>query len=837
MLTPKRYSIHLEPDLESLEFIGRVALAIDLQEATERIELDAVDLEISRCSVVAGGKETDLRFTTTDKTLEVQFDRPLKGEVTLTVDYTGEINDLMAGFYRSRYTQDGRESFLAVTQFEERDARRAFPCVDHPAAKAPFDIEIVAPAGHVAISNTPVASVEEHSGGKQLYRFEQSPPMSTYLVFFGVGPFDVEIDESFRVPIRVAVSPGKGAYARDALEYARKSLSYLEEFTGVPYPLGKLDSIGVTDFAYGAMENFGAITYRENYLLTYPESTTRREVERMMGIAAHEIAHMWFGDLVSPADWRYIWLNEAFATFFGNIVADHWYPEWRTMDQFVQDATAGAMARDGLTRSVPIELPGDEEVEVDASTAPIIYSKGASILRMIRGYYGDDAFRDGTRAFLEAHAYGAADTEQFLHVFGTAVDTASASTDRRSHGSSEAGGAAQLLRGWIMQPGVPLVRVGRTKSGIRLSAERFGYGEGEQSGSRWMIPVTGTTSTPGEELRVIVESDSLDVDLADPSGWVKANRDQAGYYRVLYEEDSDWDALGAASARLSPLDRYGLVNDMSAFVLAGTVRLGRFLDFLETNFVGESEFVVLSEIARDLVAYFDLLGGSTRVAEVGRGILGPLASGLLSEPSASEPYSNVLLRDVVLWALFAFGDEQVKSTMAERFDRARNGGRIHPDVFPLAARVAAAVDPVSVDWIQGQIESESTPEGRKVRLLAALASVTDEATMKRLLEYSLEAVPHRNRLHFLRPVATNPSARSHLWPWFVEHFDVLKDIHPYHLGSTIAAVVPAGGLGREDEVRRYFDRYRSDHPRVSSGVIDVALDRLEINRRFLKREA
>ena len=278
--------------------------------------------------------------------------RPARRVCEVEIDYTGAINDLMSGFYRSRYVVDGQTRYLATTQFEERDARRAFPCVDHPAAKATFEIELLAPEGHIAIANTPVASTESQADGRTLFRFEPTPPMSTYLVYFAVGPFDVEVDTSWRVPISVAVSPGKAPQARQSLEYARKSISYLEELVGFEYPLGKLDSIGVSDFAFGAMENFGAIAYRENLLLTDESSTTRAEVESMMGVAAHEIAHMWFGDLVSPAGWRYVWLNEAFATYFGNLTADHWYPEWRTIARFATGAMSGAMSRDGLPGTV-----------------------------------------------------------------------------------------------------------------------------------------------------------------------------------------------------------------------------------------------------------------------------------------------------------------------------------------------------------------------------------------------------------------------------------------------------------------------------------------------------
>ncbi|HKJ84651.1 MAG TPA: M1 family metallopeptidase, partial [Spirochaetia bacterium] len=321
-MNPNSYRLHLEPDLNSFTFTGTATIRFSPSD-TAPLALDAVDLAVQRCSLRDEAGPIEISWRLDDEKLILEPATRPTGVCEVEIDYTGAINDLMSGFYRSRYVVDGQTHYLATTQFEERDARRAFPCVDHPAAKAVFEIELLAPEGHIAIANTPVASTESQADGRTLFRFEPTPPMSTYLVYLAVGPFDVEVDTSWRIPIRVAVSPGKGPQARESLEYARKSITYLEELVGFEYPLGKLDSIGVADFAFGAMENFGAIAYRENLLLTDESSTTRAEVESMMGVAAHEIAHMWFGDLVSPAGWRYVWLNEAFATYFGNLTADH----------------------------------------------------------------------------------------------------------------------------------------------------------------------------------------------------------------------------------------------------------------------------------------------------------------------------------------------------------------------------------------------------------------------------------------------------------------------------------------------------------------------------------
>ena len=835
---PTRYALRLDPNLSRFEFAGNVTIDCTANQtdgsSTTSVVLDAVDLQIGSVDLTIGGSTHAVPFRQEPEQLVIDLDRPVSGPFAVTIAYTGEINDSMAGFYRSRYTQAGEERFLAVTQFEERDARRAFPCVDHPAYKAVFAIDIVTDAGHIAIANTPEAGAEPldaDSAGESpatariVRRFEPTPPMSTYLVFFGVGPFECLVDDSWRVPIRVAVSPGKAKYAARALEYGRSSLSFLEEYTGIPYPLGKMDLIGVSDFAYGAMENFGAILYRENYVLTYPESTTRRDTERMMGITAHEVAHMWFGDLVSPADWRYVWLNEAFATYFGNIVVDHYYPQWRTMDQMVLGGTGAAMERDGLARTIPIEFRDGVEVNIDASSAPIIYAKGASILAMARGFYGDEAFRSATNRFLSEYAFACADTGQFLSAFTAQLDDS----------------APRMLEDFIRKPGFPVVSVRRDGETLVLRQSRFSYTENDadSGGQRWRIPVTGVIAgdkpDSGGSFRVWLTGESLTERLAAP--WLKLNAGQRGYYRVYYESPDDWERLGNAAARgeLGARDRYGLVSDLNAFVGAGRVSLERYLEFLESHFSDEDEFLVISVIAESLSSYHELFEGDDRITACGRSILDRFVAELIAEPSEAEPYRNVLLRDPVLSALAGFGHDEVVQTSLARMRALVTGGQVHPDLFPVTLRCAVAADVSYVPWVQDELDRKETTESRKAHLLAALGAARAPERAHEILEYVIESVPYRNRLFFFRVAGSNPAYRSHLWPWFRAHFDELSGIHPYHLGSTIAQVVPFGGLGREEEVGRFMDEYRSNGLPVSSGVLDLALDRLELNRRLIAR--
>ncbi len=256
----------------------------------------------------------------------------------------------------------------------------------------------------MAISNGAIEEEAPLDNGKKRITFEQTPKMSTYLVFFGVGEFEFTLDtEDPRV--RVATLPGMKPYATFGLEFGRKSLAFSEAYYGVPYPLPKMDLIAIPDFAFGAMENWGAITFRENLLLHYPEITSKSGEERICEVIAHEIAHQWFGNLVTPADWKYLWLNESFATYFGYGIVDHYYPQWETWQQFLWGSTGSAMARDALLENFAIEIPGGDHVVINVSTAPIIYSKGGSILRQVEGYIGAENFQKGLQDYLKTFEY------------------------------------------------------------------------------------------------------------------------------------------------------------------------------------------------------------------------------------------------------------------------------------------------------------------------------------------------------------------------------------------------------------------------------------------------
>ena len=473
-VNPINYKIRLEPDLENFRFSGNTEILLGPVSPVDKITLNILDLEVWGCKASLGSEFVGCPFhiNLTKEEITTFLPKETATEITLRIDYMGHINDKMAGFYRSKYFSDGKAKYIAVTQFEESDARRAFPCCDHPGKKATFDIELIIDESQVAISNGPVIEEQPLGGGKKLVRFRRTPKMSTYLLFFGVGEFEF-VEDPGNVLIRVAAMPEMTKYARFGLEFGRDALKFCEEYYGIKYPFPKLDLIAIPDFAFGAMENWGAITFRENLLLHYPDITSKSGEENICNVIAHEMAHQWFGNLVTPSDWKYLWLNESFATYFGYGVVSHYYPEWDIWEQFLHGQTDTALDRDALHRTFPIEIPGGEHVIINTSTAPIIYNKGGSVLRQVKGYIGDESFKKGIRYYLKKHEYSCASSHDLWESFDEVSEKP----------------VTSMMKSWIEQPGFPIVKVKRNGDKLVLNQKRFTYLPNE-SGQEWIIPIT-----------------------------------------------------------------------------------------------------------------------------------------------------------------------------------------------------------------------------------------------------------------------------------------------------------------------------------------------------------
>ncbi len=483
---PIYYHLTIEPDLKRFLFSGQVIIQAHADKATETVVLDCAEIAVWECRV-----KTDLepqamcRFAQdpVKERLTLQLPYPVSGTFELTIEFAGKINDRMAGFYRSRIYDNPTADYIAVTQFQESDARRAFPCFDHPAKKAVFELEMVIDPQLTAVANTDVQSITELDGDRLRVAFDPTPKMSTYLIFWGVGPFVIEND-AVDPRVRAVCLPEKIKQAHFGLTFGRKALAYGEDYYGIPYPLSKMDLIAVPDFAFGAMENWGAITFRENLLLNIPGVTSREALSRICEVIAHEIAHQWFGNLVTPQEWKYLWLNESFATYFGFGMVNHHYPAWKIWHQFIKSQTETALSRDALHETFAIEMPDAENMAITTSTAPIIYNKGGSVLRQMEAWIGPDNFKAGLQHYLSQFAYDCTAS----HHLWEALEAVSAMPVTR------------MMQNWVTQPGFPQVTAKRIENKLILTQKRFTYLP-NQADQTWIIPLNFATYGPNGRKR------------------------------------------------------------------------------------------------------------------------------------------------------------------------------------------------------------------------------------------------------------------------------------------------------------------------------------------------
>ncbi|KAH3753711.1 hypothetical protein DPMN_188354 [Dreissena polymorpha] len=640
---PVNYDITLKPNLKAFTFEGHETITVQVAEPTRTVTLNCIEIEVSNVSYTPdGGSELvgAITYKKEDELAVFTFEEELPaGNGHLKVTFTGELNDHMKGFYRSKYTgPDGEDRYGASTQFEASDARRSFPCWDEPALKATFDITLVAPKNRVALSNMPVVSETEDTADSSLkvVKYSRSPIMSTYLLAFVVGEYDyVEATDKDGVLIRVYTPVGKKEQGQFALDVAVKTLPFYNHYFNLAYPLPKLDLIAIADFAAGAMENWGLVTYRETALLIDPKNSSSTAKQWVALVVGHELAHQWFGNLVTMEWWTHLWLNEGFASWIEYLCVDHCFPEFDIWTQFVNQDLGRALELDALHTSHPIEVPVGAPCEVDEIFDVISYSKGASVIRMLHDYIGDQDYRKGMNAYLTKFAYKNTFTEDLWAALGDASGKP----------------VGEVMTTWTKQMGFPVIKVTQTQEGdsrvLELTQEKFNADgktkEGEST--EWMVPISVSTSTsPDTPVHtVLLDKPSMKVTLPDvkPNAWVKLNSGSVGVYRVHYPSEM-LDALIPAvrNKTLPPRDRLSLENDLFALARAG---LASSVDVLKVaeGYINEDNYTVWHDLAMNLGQMASMLQyteGSEAYKTFARHLFGPVARSLGWEAKEGESF-------------------------------------------------------------------------------------------------------------------------------------------------------------------------------------------------------
>ncbi len=718
---PRHYQLTLEPDLADFTFVGNEVVSVEVVEATAIVVLNAADLEVDSATIRTprgrGTLATGIDRDEPAERLTLTFPEPLlPGDYELQLSFRGMLNDQLRGFYRSTYKDEaGNDAIIATTQFEATDARRALPCWDEPDLKATFGVTLIVPDGYAAVSNGPETSRTGAGPGKVAVTFADTMVMSTYLVAFIVGELDAtEAVDAGGVPLRVLTPPGKTHLADFALEAGAHALVYFADYYGIPYPGDKVDMIAIPDFAWGAMENLGAITYRESALLVDPATATRTELERVAAVIAHELAHMWFGDLVTMKWWNGIWLNEAFATFMEMKCTEAFRPDWKIFLGAAADRGA-AMEIDALATTRPVEFPVASPEEANAMFDTLTYEKGSSVLRMLEQYIGEETFRRGIGSYLAAHAYGNTVTDDLW--------------DALEQASGEPVG--EIMHGWIYQGGFPQVRVEAEGDQWALRQEQFRYlGEGHGT---WKVPVLyNGAGGPG---RVVVDQAVT----ISPGDDALVNAGGSGFYRVRYSP-ALLEAVADRLGELEPEERYSVVSDTWANVLAGEVPAPEFIELV--GGLSEETEPSVWRVALTGLAELDRVASSdVQPALQGfvRDLVGPQADRLGWTPQPGEDDLTRELRGLLLRARGGLGDDQ--DTVAEArgvLEQALES----PDAVDgevASAALAIVASNGSVDDFARFLElrdTAGTPQDQ-VRYLRAAAAVPEQETAARLVDMML----------------------------------------------------------------------------------------------------
>jgi puromycin-sensitive aminopeptidase len=766
-VVPSLYELCLIPDLESATFTGTETVHIRVVEPLDTITLNAIELRIDSATFEAGDIHISAHATL-DETTErchLAFSQTLPiGPAQLRIEFAGVLNDQLRGFYRSRYrATDGSWRLLAATQFEATDARRAFPCWDEPSFKAVFRTTLIVPAELQAISNTAMLEQSPDEIGRKVVRFADTIPMSTYLVAFIVG--ELELSAATVVgttPLKVWAVPGKETLAGFGAEIAACSLRYFEEYYDRPYPGDKLDLIAIPDFAAGAMENLGAITFRETALLINADSATHAEKERVADVVAHENAHMWFGDLVTMEWWNGLWLNEAFATFMGMAAVDAWKPAWSRWVSFGVSRSA-ALTIDGLRSTRPIEFPVHAPADAEAMFDVLTYEKGASVLRMLEQYIGPDVFRAGVRLYLERHEYHNTETTDLWNALKEASNL----------------DIPALMDGWVFRPGYPIVKATRAGEELILTQQRFGYLPLEsESDQEWHIPIQLRAETPAgpETRRVLLTGPEVRIALSRGTTTVLVNEGGHGFYRVRYTPELLSSLLGRLD-RLEAIERFGLVNDAWAAVLAGLAPLTEFLD-LTLRFRDERDRNVWSV----LLGAFQTLNrmvddeDRSRLAALVRDRLGPSVEELGWSPKPGEDELTGQLRADLLRAQATLGDD---AGVQQRAKQVYAEGTADTGVLSAAIAILAHVgDAARYEAFLASYRSASSPQEEQ-RYLQALAAFRPPELVARTLELTLsKEVRTQDAPLLLRSLLMGVHSRAAAWEFVRSRCEEMRQAFP-----------------------------------------------------------
>lgn len=820
---PINYRLTLEPDLKKFTFVGSETISADCKKTTKIITMHCAELKILSCQV----KFCDRVIQSTPKTVEkneqlqIFLGEKIKGAVTIDLEFQGVLNDRLLGFYRSQYRQNGKIKHLATSQFEAADARRAFPCWDEPEAKATFDIAIVADNKFTAISNMPVKS-KKKIGSKTVYNFARTPIVSTYLIYLAVGEFEYLSSKAGKIQIRVVTTKGNKSKGKFSLDLGKKLLASYEKYFGIKYPLPKLDLIAVPDFAAGAMENWGAITFRETILLYDPKTSSTRTKQYIAEVISHEIAHQWFGNLVTMKWWNDLWLNESFATFMATKFVDQFYPEWDLWNQFVDDAMNVAMGLDSLKTTHPIDVKVNSPAEIREIFDAISYDKGGCILRMLESYVGEPNFQKGLKKYLSDFKYKNAKGEDLWNAIGKASKMP----------------VSSMVNTWLKQPGFPLVEINQDGNTLKLRQKRYLLEPDKKFGKGlWSIPLS--LGLENEISKKLFSTKTLSVKLPKKTLGFVANYGRKGFYRVKYDEGILLDLkMLIDEKRIPVIDRWAIQNDLFSLCVSGDEHVRNYLDFSDAYFE-EDSYLASVNVAHNLASLYFHAFDEPFVEEIRSYALNyfrKILSRVGWEPQKSDRHTDAMLRAFAIFTLGRMNDEEVtEKALSKYVEFLKSPSSLSSDlVEPICSIASWNGNSKTYAELVKLYRNAKTME-EKLRFLGAMYGFRDTQLLLKSLDFSQTAeVRSQNMQLPIMKVAGNPYGDKILWPWLKKNWKKInKKVGQGNplFNRIVASIASVADDSMEKEIKTFF---KNNPTPGTERTQSQTLERIRINSKFLR---
>ncbi|KAI4707061.1 hypothetical protein J4E89_008396 [Alternaria sp. Ai002NY15] len=841
---PVHYDLTLEPDFANFTYQGTVTIDLDVVDDTTSIALNTNELKIHSTKVTAGQQViTESPHVTTDddaQTTTVSFDQTIPGgsQAKLTMAFAGVLNDNMAGFYRSSFkAADGSTTYMATTQMEPTDARRAFPCFDEPALKAKFTVTLIADEKMTCLSNMDVASEKQiqstiSGGRRKAVTFSPTPLMSTYLLCFIVGELNYIETNNFRVPVRVYAPKDRDIeHGRFSLELAAKTLAFYEKTFDSPFPLPKMDMVAIPDFSAGAMENWGLVTYRVVDVLIDEKVSGAATKQRVAETVQHELAHQWFGNLVTMDFWDGLWLNEGFATWMSWYSCNVFYPDWKVWEGYVTDNLASALSLDSLRSSHPIEVPVKRADEINQIFDAISYSKGSSVIRMISKYVGEDTFMEGIRRYLKKHAYGNTETGDLWAALADASGK----------------DVGKVMDIWTKKVGFPVVTVTEGTDSIHLKQNRFlRTADVKPEEDQTLYPVflaLRTKEGVDEDLTLFDREADFKLKELD---FFKLNADHSGLYRTSYTPERLRKlGISAKEGLLTVEDRAGMIADAGSLAASGYQKTSGILSLLD-SFKHEAEFVVWGEITgrisslrgawmfedqkiRDALKKFQLELSAEKAHELGWTF------------NEKDGHIEQQFKGLMFGAAGIAGDEEITKASFDMFDKFKAGDKsaIHPNIRgSVYAIVLANGGQEEYDVIVNETRNAATSDERN-SALRALGRAKSPELIQRTLAMALSDEVKGQDIYL--PIA---ALRSHaegchaLWKWVKDNWEELERRLPPSLSmlSSVVAITTSGFTHREhiEDIEAFF---KGKSTKGFDMALSQSIDAISAKAAWLERDA